>query len=514
MIIKQKEVKAVPVYDEQGLKIITKKYLKELCEELDLYTTPSLNEKIYLHYKGFSKIDQLDEFINLRALYLDHNCIRRIENLDKLTQLRCLYLQSNLITKIEGLESLPNLMTLNLSHNQITTIENLGSLHKLQTLDLSYNYLLDGESLGGLVECQSLTSVDLSNNDTKYSDCILPVFMAMKHLSCLYLRENPVKREFSNYRKLMITSIPTLLYLDERPVNDNERRTAEAWQRGGREAEEQEKIKIHQEKKERDQQNFLENKEREERARLRKKLELERIEREAKEKREELLKKKQTVMETMPEGWEGKLRYIDMELEHVNKYLDIEENVHDEDVIKNYAGISKYKCMMRTRDENGEMKYVGASTEEVDDYLENQRQKRQEEEDQKTREQIQEVVTEERERVRVTQEGDPNALKERNADNVQARIDDGKKDGFNWTAELEEKFEDLIEDYCFDFNKVAEEMNKLALKGENGKNQGKEVQGKLSVDDLRRKWTEIEVNRYREGEGIVLEERNKLDELE
>jgi hypothetical protein len=513
MIISKKEVKAVPVYDEQGLKIITKKYLKELCEELDLYTTPSLNEKIYLHYKGFSRIDNLDEFINLRALYLDHNCIRRIENLTQLTQLRCLYLQSNLITKIENLDCLPNLMTLNLSHNQITTIENLGGLGRLQTLDLSYNYLLDGESLGGLVECQSLTSVDLSNNDTKYSDCILPVFMAMKHLSCLYLRENPVKREFSNYRKLMITSIPTLLYLDERPVNENERRTAEAWQRGGREAEEEEKVKIQQEKRERDQQNFLENKEREERARLRKKLELERIEREAKEKREELLQKKKTVLETQPEGWEGKLRYIDMELEHVNKYLDIDENNEDEEVIKNYAGISKYKCMMRTRDENGEMKYVGASTEEVDEYLEHQRQKRQEEEDQKTREQIKEIVDEEKERVRITQEGDPNALKERNADNVQARVDDGKQ-GFSWTSELEEKLEDLIEDFCFDFNKVAEAMNNL-VKGGNNKNQ-QEKAGKdlLTVDDLRRKWTEIEVNRYREGEGIVLDERNKLDELE
>ena len=269
MITGKSKPKAEPVYDENGLKIITKKYLKDLCEELDLYITPSLNEKIYLHYKGFSRIENLEEFINLRAIYLDHNCLRTIENLNHLEHLRCLYLQSNLITKIENLGQLKNLVTLNLSHNQITRIENLGELTRLQTLDLSHNYLLDGEALEGLVECQSLTSLDLSNNDTKYNDCILPIFMGMKNLSCLYLRQNPVKRDFANYRKLMISSISTLLYLDERPVTENERRTAEAWQKGGREAEEAEKEKITQEKRDRDTRNFMENKEREERLKLR-----------------------------------------------------------------------------------------------------------------------------------------------------------------------------------------------------------------------------------------------------
>ena len=32
---------------------MTKQYLKALCKENKLYMTPSINDKLYLHYKGF-----------------------------------------------------------------------------------------------------------------------------------------------------------------------------------------------------------------------------------------------------------------------------------------------------------------------------------------------------------------------------------------------------------------------------------------------------------------------------
>lgn len=31
---------------------MTKKVLKDICRKLDLYGTPELNDKLYLHYKG------------------------------------------------------------------------------------------------------------------------------------------------------------------------------------------------------------------------------------------------------------------------------------------------------------------------------------------------------------------------------------------------------------------------------------------------------------------------------
>lgn len=269
MSIKLPKKKAQPVYDDKGLKIITKKYLRELCEELELYTTPALNDKLYLHFQGFSRIDDLDEFVNLTALYLDHNCIRHVDNLYMLRELRCLYLQTNLITKIEGLESLKKLMTLDLSHNQITMVENLDDLPELQNLNLSHNYLLTVESIEKLVECQSLRKVDLSNNETQYSEAVLAVFVGLKNLACLHLKDNLIKEGVANYRKIMISSISTLTLLDDKPVSGDDRRLAEAWQRGGKQAEDEEKMKIWEEKQAREQQRVIENKEIAEKAQLR-----------------------------------------------------------------------------------------------------------------------------------------------------------------------------------------------------------------------------------------------------
>lgn len=46
------------------------------------YTTQSLNDILYLHYKGFVKIENLENFTGLKVLYLEGNCIEKIENLD------------------------------------------------------------------------------------------------------------------------------------------------------------------------------------------------------------------------------------------------------------------------------------------------------------------------------------------------------------------------------------------------------------------------------------------------
>lgn len=69
---------------------LTKEYLRNYCKKERLYLTPELNDKLYLHFKGFAKIEGLDEYTGLRALWLAGNAISKIENLHNNKELRCL----------------------------------------------------------------------------------------------------------------------------------------------------------------------------------------------------------------------------------------------------------------------------------------------------------------------------------------------------------------------------------------------------------------------------------------
>lgn len=132
--------KAQAELDDQGRRVITKNFLKQICIEKELFTTPHLNEILYLHFYGLYKISNLNDYINLHTLHLENNCISSIEGLDKLVNLRFLFLQNNKIKTIENLQNQKKLVSLNLSQNLITEIGNIESLISLETLNLSGNY--------------------------------------------------------------------------------------------------------------------------------------------------------------------------------------------------------------------------------------------------------------------------------------------------------------------------------------------------------------------------------------
>jgi len=97
------------------------------------------------------------------------------------------------------------------------------------------------DDLRGLLECPSLTTVDLQNNKIDDPAVLDEVFCQMPQIKVLYLQGNPVTSKIKNYRKTMISKIPTLKYLDDRPVFDDDRRNAEAFARGGLEEEREER---------------------------------------------------------------------------------------------------------------------------------------------------------------------------------------------------------------------------------------------------------------------------------
>ena len=137
----RKRLDALTKDNASGLPEMTVAEVRLSCLENGGYESPELNDKLYLHFRGFKKIENLTNYTSCKAIWLDSNGLENIEGLDALEQLRCLYMSKNLITKVNGLGSLKDLTILDLSYNRLSYLENLSCCPKLQTINLARNAL-------------------------------------------------------------------------------------------------------------------------------------------------------------------------------------------------------------------------------------------------------------------------------------------------------------------------------------------------------------------------------------
>ena len=91
-----------PVNEEDGSLALTNKYLWDLIQSDKrlYYRCPELNEKLYLHFKGFHSIKNLEQFTDLKCLYFEGNGCKSFSGLETNTKLRCLFIQDNVISEI------------------------------------------------------------------------------------------------------------------------------------------------------------------------------------------------------------------------------------------------------------------------------------------------------------------------------------------------------------------------------------------------------------------------------
>ena len=97
------------------------------------------------------------EYPHLNAnLYLHFQGFHKIQNLDSFTNLKVLYLENNCIDKIENLHNLKNLTCLYLQNNYIKEIENLENNQNLVILNLSNNKIKEIKNLEKLEKLENL----------------------------------------------------------------------------------------------------------------------------------------------------------------------------------------------------------------------------------------------------------------------------------------------------------------------------------------------------------------------
>lgn len=223
--------------DRCRVKRMSAELVLEICKERSMWAQPHLNTQLYLNYKGFETIEGLEAYINIRALYLGSNNIEKIDGLQGMKDLRSLQIEGNRIRCIENLTSNVELRQLNLEFNAIRRLSNLSHLTKLQHLNVAKNAIASLEDLDELKSLPCLENLDVSQNAIEDTEGVVEFWASLPaELKILRYHGNPGVRSIEHYRKRLVNALPSLRYLDERPVFPVERKASAAWAEGGLQA--------------------------------------------------------------------------------------------------------------------------------------------------------------------------------------------------------------------------------------------------------------------------------------
>jgi len=164
--------------------------------------------------------------------------------------LRCLYAAHNSLTTLAepAVAALGALCSLDVSHNALNSLSGVSSLPALATLQAAGNKLSSVASLAPLAGAQALATLDVTDNGLELgegdADALIQLLACLPSLRVLYLAAgNPAavaalgRPGGGGYRRTILAALPSLAYLDDRPVFDAERRAVDAWARGGTAAE-------------------------------------------------------------------------------------------------------------------------------------------------------------------------------------------------------------------------------------------------------------------------------------
>jgi hypothetical protein len=154
-------------------------------------------------------------------------------------KLAVLHLNGNSLTSVDDARLArrhPSLVSVSLAGNRISRVSNDAFPNSLRTLSLAKNRLRDASAIEALSRLPDLETLDLGENELRDEDeDVLKVLAECPSLRALTLRGNPLQHSLGlDYRRALVSALPSLTCLDDKAVSAMERLGAEAWRRGGK----------------------------------------------------------------------------------------------------------------------------------------------------------------------------------------------------------------------------------------------------------------------------------------